>query len=355
MTDRTTDASAAAPNSIIVSACVITREDGRVLSVRKRGTGMFMLPGGKPEPGETPLETVTRELAEELGLYLDPELLEEFGTVTDAAANEPGAQVTGHHFRWRGRTPEPVVDAEIAELRWVDPLVPTGKIAPMLRNHTLPMLRAEAGAGVAGAADSAETSTTFDPAPVRTIGSVTVFAGSGDGNDPRWREAATELGEILGTERITLVYGGAAVGLMGAVADSALAAGGEVTGVMPGLLIDREIGHRGLTHFERVGGMPERKARMYELGDAFVALPGGAGTLEELFEVWTQQHIGLHEKPVALVGPDGFWRPLISLLESLVDADFIRARSLESLILVEDVRDLLPELARWRSPGSKWS
>lgn len=334
--------------TIIVAACVITRDDGRVLTVRKRGTDAFMLPGGKPDTDETPVETVTRELSEELGLYLDPALLEEYGTVTDAAANEPGAQVTGHHFRWRGQTPDPSPAAEIEELRWVDPMVPAGTLAPMLVNHTLPMLRAEA-------ARSQTSPSTFDPAPVRTIGSVTVFAGSGDGADPLWRRTANHLGEILGRERIEVVYGGAAVGLMGAVADSALSTGGRVTGVMPGLLIDREIGHRGLTHFERVGTMAERKQRMYELGDAFVALPGGAGTLEELFEVWTQQHIGLHEKPVALVGPDGFWQPLIDLLQSLVEAEFIRARSVESLIVVEDVADLLPALAQWASPGSKWS
>lgn len=336
------------PETIIVAACVISRDDGRVLTVRKRGTDAFMLPGGKPDADETPEETVTRELSEELGLYLDPSLLEEYGTVTDAAANEPGAQVTGHHFRWRGQTPDPTPAAEIEELRWVDPMVPTGTLAPMLVNHTLPMLRAEA-------ARSLTSPSTFDPTPARTISSVTVFAGSGDGADPLWRRTADRLGEILGQERVELIYGGAAVGLMGTVADSALATGGKVTGVMPGLLIGREIGHRGLTHFERVGTMAERKQRMYELGDAFVALPGGAGTLEELFEVWTQQHIGLHEKPVALVGPDGFWQPLIDLLKSLVDAEFIQARSVESLIVVEDVADLLPALAQWASPGSKWS
>lgn len=330
--------------TIVVAAVVVRDDRGRVLTVRKRGTSRFMLPGGKPElvdaPGvgkrkETPSETVVREFREELGGELDPAALSDWGVAADAAANEPGHVVVGHHRLYRGPLPEVSPRAEIEEVRWIDPFTPTGRLAPMLENFTLPRLR--------------------DGAPARTIGAVTVFAGSASGTDPRWREAARELGGILGRERVELVYGGASVGLMGAAADAAMAAGGSVTGVIPTLLRDREIAHRGLTRLECVDTMAQRKDRMYALGDAFVALPGGAGTLEEFFEVWTRLHIGVHRQPVALVGPGGFWDPLLALLDSLVDGGLVRAKHVESLVVVEDPADLLPTLAAWEAPGTKWS
>lgn len=359
------------PEPIVVAAGVIRRADGRVLTVRKRGTRSFILPGGKPEPGELPRAAVLREMREELGLVLDDALIADFGTVSDAAANEPGRTVVGHHFLLAADEAERVADsvephAEIAELRWVDPWLPTGRLAPMLANRTLPRLRAldagapgpasAAGEGVVKHVDSStHVSPDADDAPfARVIRSVTVFAGSGDGVDPGWRDCAAALGRELARERVEIVYGGASLGLMGAVADAALAEGGEVTGVMPRLLVNREMGHTGLTRFERVDTMPERKDRMYALGDAFVALPGGGGTLEEFFEVWTRQHIGIHQQPVALVGPAGFWDPLVGLLRGLTDAGFITPHHLDALIVVEDPAELLPALAAWRAPGSKW-
>lgn len=327
---------------ILVAAVVVTDDRGRVLTVRKAGTDRFMLPGGKPEEiagadgrrREAPAETVIREFREELGAELDPGKLADWGVVADAAANEPGRSVVGHHQRYLGTVPEVSPQAEIEEIRWVDPRFPTGRLAPMLANHTLPRLR--------------------DGAPAREISAVTVFAGSTDGADPAWRTAAEELGRELGRERVEIVYGGASIGLMGAVADGALAEGGRVTGVIPTLLRDREIAHRGLSHLETVDTMAQRKDRMYALGDAFIALPGGAGTLEEFFEVWTRQHIGIHQQPVALVGPGGFWQPLVALIESLVDGGLIQRKHLDSLIVVEDPAELLPALCTWRAPGTKW-
>ena len=159
------------------------------------------------------------------------------------------------------------------------------------------------------------------------MGAVTVFAGSAVGTNPLWREAV-ELGRVLG-EGASSWSTAASTGLMGAAAEAALAAGGEVTGIIPTLLRDREIAHRGLTRLECVDTMAQRKDRMYALGDAFVALPGGAGTLEEFFEVWTRQHIGIHQQPVALVGPGGFWDPLLALLDSLVDGGLVRAKHVD--------------------------
>lgn len=323
---------------IVVAAVVVRDDRGRVLTVRKRGTEAFMLPGGKPERVgkrmETPAETAVREFREELGGELDPAALSDWGVIADAAANEPGRVVVGHHRLYRGAPPEISPRAEIEEIRWVDPFAPTGRLAPMLENHALPRLRGGE--------------------PARTMRAVTVFAGSAAGKDPRWREAAEGLGRVLGGERVELVYGGASTGLMGAAAEAALAAGGEVTGVIPTLLRDREIAHRGLTRLECVDTMAQRKDRMYALGDAFVALPGGAGTLEEFFEVWTRQHIGIHQQPVALVGPAEFWAPLLALLGSLADGGLVRAKHVESLVVVEDPADLLPALCAWRPPGTKW-
>ena len=142
---------------------------------------------------------------------------------------------------------------------------------------------------------------------------VTIFTGSRLG--PRQHaEAAAAFARQLAASGIGVVFGGGRVGLMGVVADAALAAGGEVIGVIPQHLVDREVAHIGLTRLEVVTDMHERKARMAELGDAFVALPGAAGTLEELFEVWTWGQLGLHEKPSALLDVGGFYRPLIEQL-----------------------------------------
>lgn len=346
--------------SITVAALVLTDTKGRVLTVRKRGTEMFMLPGGKFEANEStdaPAITARREFAEELGIELDLSLIDDWGVARDAAANEPGFEVIGHHVRYR----EPAAEgsalanvspqAEIEEVRWVDPWLPTGHIAPMLANSTLPRLREEQRAqrGL-----SCEENQSPLHVPQRVLTSATVFCGSGFGKDPVWKETAIALGKELAKHRIDLVYGGASIGLMGTVADSVLADGGSVVGVIPQVLVDKEISHPGLTRLETVASMPARKSRMYELGDAFVALPGGAGTLEEFFEVWTQQHLGIHDKPVALLGPKGFWQPLIDLVRHVAAEGFIQEKLLDALIVVEDVEQLVPELVRWVSGRTKF-
>ncbi|MBF3199764.1 TIGR00730 family Rossman fold protein, partial [Pseudomonas aeruginosa] len=139
-----------------------------------------------------------------------------------------------------------------------------------------------------------------------TLRSVCVFCGASPGASPVYQEAAVALGRHLAERGLTLVYGGGAVGLMGTVADAALAAGGEVIGIIPQSLQEAEIGHKGLTRLEVVDGMHARKARMAELADAFIALPGGLGTLEELFEVWTWGQLGYHAKPLGLLEVNGF-------------------------------------------------
>jgi len=158
---------------------------------------------------------------------------------------------------------------------------------------------------------------------------VCVFCGSSDGTDPRYLQAATDLGKLLAARDVGLVYGGATIGLMGEVADACTADGGEVIGVIPGSLEEREIAHTGISELRIVGSMHERKSQMYELSKGFIALPGGLGTLEEVFESATWNHLGLHphRKQIALLDVDGFWDPLDGFLDSLVDAGFVKPRA----------------------------
>jgi uncharacterized protein (TIGR00730 family) len=182
-----------------------------------------------------------------------------------------------------------------------------------------------------------------------------VFCGSSAGRERGYRRLAESLARALAERGIGIVYGGARVGLMGALADAALAAGGEVIGVIPQALIDREIGHRGLTELRIVDSMHERKALMAELADGFVALPGGVGTLEELFEVWTWAQLGLHAKPCGLLDTDGFYGPLVAFLDHQVDAGFVREAHRAMLLTVHSPEELLTAFAAYRPPRvGKW-
>jgi len=170
---------------------------------------------------------------------------------------------------------------------------------------------------------------------------IAVYCGASVGNSPAFADAARTLGSMLARAGIGVVYGGASRGLMGALADGALAAGGEVIGVLPHSLSHREIAHHGLTALHLVDTMHERKARITELADAFVALPGGIGTLDELFEAWTWAQIGIHAKPIALLDVDGFYQPLLAYLRTVADAGFLTRERLESLHVARDVDALM--------------
>ena len=184
----------------------------------------------------------------------------------------------------------------------------------------------------------------------REVRRIAVFCGSSDGTDPRFMRAARELGGDLARRRIGVVYGGAAVGCMGAVADGALEAGGEVIGVLTQGLADREIAHPRLTRLEVVGSMHERKARMAALSDAVIALPGGYGTLDELFEALTWSQLGIDRKPIGLLDAVGFWRPLLSALDVATSSGFLRPGNRALLIEGATLPDLLAQLTH-RQPG----
>ncbi len=173
---------------------------------------------------------------------------------------------------------------------------------------------------------------------------ICVFAGSSDGAKPAYADAAGGLARSIVAAGIGLVYGGGRVGLMGALADSALAEGGEVVGVIPSALERREVAHTGLTELHVVGSMHERKAMMVELADAFVALPGGFGTMDELVEAVTWSQLGIHAKPIGLLDVEGYWRPLRALVDHAVDQGFVRAAHRDRLVWAEDADELVEAL-----------
>lgn len=188
-----------------------------------------------------------------------------------------------------------------------------------------------------------------------TIGRVAVYTGSSPGTSPIYREAATQVGRFLGASGVGVVYGGGHVGLMGTVADAALTAGGEAIGVIPQALVNAELAHPGLTALEVVPDMHVRKMRMADLADAFVALPGGPGTLEEFFEAWTWLQLGFHRKPVALYDVDGFWQPLLRMLDGMVEAGFLQADFRASLLVVDTPEALLTAFREWEPPTPKFA
>jgi uncharacterized protein (TIGR00730 family) len=187
---------------------------------------------------------------------------------------------------------------------------------------------------------------------------VCVFCGASSGRLPAYAEAARAFGTAAAGRGLGVVYGGGRVGLMGAVADAALAAGGEVVGAIPQELVDRELAHDGLTELHVVGSLHERKALMADLSDAFVALPGGFGTLDELMEQLTWSQLGLHAKPVGLFDVEDYWRPLIALARHATEEGFVRESDLAAIAVAGDAESLLDRLdgmTREERPRPKWS
>ena len=184
---------------------------------------------------------------------------------------------------------------------------------------------------------------------------VAVYCGSNTGARPAYGEAARRLGGLLGQRRLGLVYGGGNVGLMGILADAALAAGAPVVGVIPRALVARELAHTGLTELRVVASMHERKALMAELADAFIALPGGLGTLDELLEVWTWAQLGLHERPIGLLDVEGFFQPLAAYLDRAVAEGFVRPQHRAMVVIEGDAALLLDGFAEYQVPRvGKW-
>ena len=321
---------------IPVAALVIRDRAGRVLCVRKRGTAVFQLPGGKPEGAESQVETALRETREEVGIDVEADQLGYVGTFRAPAANEPGLDVVATVFI---RKPDPTqtatymprAAAEIAECAWIDPAGPADvEIAPLLKHDVFPALRE------------------------RQIRAISVFAGANPGTNPANAELADSLGVALARRGITLVYGGSRMGIMGRVAEAATAAGGQSVGVLTHHLASHELRYEGLTRLEMVDTLAQRKQRMSELADATIALPGGAGTLDELFDQWTSQQLGYRSTPIGLLGAE-FWAPFVTMIDHMVDQGFIRPADRASLILADDAEQLLDALHVWVPPVPRWT
>lgn len=185
---------------------------------------------------------------------------------------------------------------------------------------------------------------------------VCVFAGSQAGGEAAYREAAQELGELLAARQWTLVYGGGSVGLMGVIADAVLAAGGRVIGVIPDFLATRELLHPGLTQTIVTEDMHTRKAKMAELADAFIAMPGGLGTFEEFFEVLTWAQLGVHRKPIGLLNVAGFYDPVLELIDHAIQSGFVRGEHRKLLEAANEPQELLTRLLRKQMPTlPKWT
>jgi uncharacterized protein (TIGR00730 family) len=184
-----------------------------------------------------------------------------------------------------------------------------------------------------------------------------VYFGSATGSDPRFADAAREMGEAIVERGLELVYGGGRLGLMGIVADTVINAGGTAYGVIPRALVDKEVAHTGLTDLFTVTTMHERKAKMTELCDAFVCLPGGIGTLDELYEAWTWNALGYHAQPFALLNTAGFWTPFVSMMEHICEAGFLSRPRLGQMLVADtpgEAINLLDEAAASATQGMVW-
>jgi len=185
--------------------------------------------------------------------------------------------------------------------------------------------------------------------------SITVFCGSSFGSDRIFEEQATLLGQTLAKQNIQLIYGGSNTGLMKAVADGALNAGGKVIGVLPHFLQSKEIAHKNLTELILVETMHERKTKMSELCDGVIVLPGGYGTLEEFFEMITWAQLGLHKKPIAILNVDGFYTDLINLTKTMVDKGFLKQINYDMLLISDNIEELLEKMRNYEAPSvGKW-
>lgn len=184
---------------------------------------------------------------------------------------------------------------------------------------------------------------------------ITVFCGSNNGSDTIYKDAAHELGKTLAQNDIELIYGGASVGLMGAVANSTIESGGKATGVLPSFLQKRELEHKNLTEIIIVETMHERKAKMNELCDGIIALPGGFGTLEELFEMLTWAQLALHKKPIGLLNIDGYYDTLLTFIDEMIEKKFVKDEYRNLILVSENPSELINKMKSYEAPlNDKW-
>jgi uncharacterized protein (TIGR00730 family) len=184
---------------------------------------------------------------------------------------------------------------------------------------------------------------------------IIVYCGSSKGNNPHYAHMAAQLGQYLAKNNKTLIYGAGSVGLMGVMASAALAHGGQVIGVIPEFLMAWEVDHKGITETHITPNMHQRKQKMAEMGDAIIAMPGGFGTLDELFEILTWAQLGLHQMPIGLLNIEGFFDPLLTMLQKMVSTGFLKQENLDLLCIAEDIEELFAQLAKNKASNTqKW-
>lgn len=184
---------------------------------------------------------------------------------------------------------------------------------------------------------------------------VTVYCASSSGKDPQFKETAIQLGAELAKQKIQLVYGGAKVGLMGAVADGIINNGGQAIGVLPHFLAEKELAHESLTEMILVDTMHERKAKMAELCDGIITLPGGFGTMEELFEMLTWAQLGLHHKPIAILNVGGYYDALLTFVETMIKSGLLKEEYRKMLLVSDNITDILEQMKNYKAPANdKW-
>ena len=181
-----------------------------------------------------------------------------------------------------------------------------------------------------------------------------IYCGSSLGNEPIFKDAAISLAEQIVKRQGSIVYGGASVGLMGVIADAVIAGKQSVIGVMPKALTDKELQHQSLTQLHIVDSMHQRKAKMAELADAYIAMPGGVGTLEEIFEVWTAGQLGFHHKACAFYNVDGYYDEMLSFLATMVDKGFMKDLYMRKIIVSDDPSEMLEKINNYQAPKNKW-
>jgi uncharacterized protein (TIGR00730 family) len=186
------------------------------------------------------------------------------------------------------------------------------------------------------------------------VKAICIFCGAKTGDDPKWMDAARSVGTTLAQTGYDIVYGGGRVGLMGAVADAAMQAGGKVIGIIPEFLAVKEVEHKALSEIHIVSSMHERKMKMADMSDSFVALPGGAGTLEEIFEQWTWAQLGIHTKPVAFLNTHGFYDPVVEMIDRMKSTGFIQDELADMVIAEPEIEIVLARFKSYKAPQKRW-
>ncbi|MDO5748007.1 MAG: TIGR00730 family Rossman fold protein [Actinomycetaceae bacterium] len=306
-----------AAQMIRVKSVLVFDGDRRILTVRKRGSQYYQLPGGKPEKEESACQTVVREVVEELGVTIDPDDLDYLGAFLGAAVNEAGCPVESEVFVMRVDGDFSVYPhAEIEEVRWwnVEEALECAQISAQIRTQFLPKLAGKKR--------------------------YSFFLGASPGSVTELPDQVYQLGNRLARDGHALIYGGGKTGLMGRISDGFYNCGGRVTGVTIRKLVEREIANPDVSVLVVAESMAQRKRMLMRYAEVIVVLPGGIGTLDEFYEAWALKYLGCIDAELVLVNVNGFWDTLLKLIDVQMQCGFISRKKREMVRIVDDIDDL---------------